>query len=127
MAYVYFNSNPRGLRVGDCAVRAMCKAVGQEWEDAYAGLCSIGFTYADMPSSNYVWGMYLRRYGFEQKMIPSICPNCTTVSKFAKDHPKGRYVLACQNHVVAVVGGDYYDSWDSGDEIVLYYFEKQEE
>ena len=127
MAYVYFNSNPRGLRVGDCAVRAMCKAVGQEWEDAYAGLCSIGFTYADMPSSNYVWGMYLRRYGFEQKMIPSICPNCTTVSKFAKDHPKGRYVLACQNHVVAVVYGDYYDSWDSGDEIVLYYFEKQEE
>ena len=127
MAYVYFNPNPQNQRVGDCAVRAMCKALGQEWEDAYAGICSIGFSYADMPSSNYVWGMYLRRYGFEQKMIPSICPNCTTVSKFAKDHPKGRYVLACQNHVVCVDSGDWFDSWDSSDEIVLYYFEKQEE
>ena len=35
-------------------------------------------------------------------MISSICPDCVTVAGFAKDHPKGTYVLACQNHVVAV-------------------------
>ena len=127
MAFIYFNSNPRSLRVGDCAVRAMCKALGQEWEDAYAGLCSLGFSYADMPSSNFIWGMYLRRYGFEQKNIPSICPNCTTVGKFAEEHPEGTYVLACPSHVVCVDQGDIYDTWDSSDELVLYYFEKQED
>jgi len=127
MAYVYFNNNPQNQRVGDCAVRAVSKALGKTWEDAYSALCSTGFEYCDMPSSNYVWGMLLRRYGFNQKMIPSICPNCTTVARFAEEHPNGRYVLACQNHVVCVDSGNWYDSWDSSDEIVLYYFEKQED
>lgn len=123
MAFIPFNNNPYGNKVGDCAVRAVSKALGKSWEDAYSGLCAEGLKYGDMPSSNYVWGMYLRRYGFEQKMIPSICPRCTSVSRFAEDHPDGRFVLACQNHVVAVIDGDYFDSWDSGDEIILYYFE----
>ena len=126
MAYKAFNNNPRGQRVGDCAVREMSKDLGKDWEDAYIGLCSEGLMYGDMPSANYVWGMYLRKYGFEQKMISSICPLCVSVSQFAEEHPIGRYVLACQNHVVSVIDGDYYDSWDSGDEIVIYYFSKEE-
>lgn len=126
MAYVYFNNNPRGLSVGDCSVRAISKALGKDWEEAYIGLCAEGLNYCDMPSANYVWGMFLRRFGFEQKMIPSICPKCTTVSRFTEDHPKGRYVLACQNHVVCAIDGNYFDSFDSGDEIILYYFEREE-
>ena len=125
MAYVYFNPNPRGHRVGDCSVRAVCKAVGLNWENAYMDLCSEGLFYADMPSANYVWGMYLRKNGFTQKMIKSVCPHCTTVSQFADEHPEGCYVLTCQSHVVTCVDGDYYDTWDSGDEIVLYYLEKE--
>lgn len=125
MAYVYFNNNPRNMRVGDCSVRAVSKATGKSWEDAYLGLCSEGLIYADMPSANYVWGMYLRKYGYVQKMISSVCPKCTTVAQFADEHPEGCYVLTCQSHVVTCVDGDYYDSWDSGDEIVLYYLEKE--
>lgn len=123
--WVEFNSNPSGKRIGDCAVRAVGKAVGQDWTDAYIGLCAEGLALKDMPSANYVWGMYLKKYGFEEHMISSICPACVTVSQFAKDHPKGRYVLATQNHVVAVVNGDYFDTWDSGEEIVLYFYKKE--
>lgn len=125
MPYVFFNNNPKSARVGDCAVRAVSKAIGQDWNDAYIGLCAEGLAFKDMPSANYVWGMYLKRYGFEERMISSICPQCVTVEQFAKNHPKGRYVLACQNHVVSVVDGDYYDSWDSGNEIVIYYYKKE--
>ena len=85
MAYKMFNPNPKGQRVGDCAVRAVAKALGKDWEDAYIGLCSEGLMYGDMPSANYVWGMYLRKYGLEQKMISSICPLCVSVSQFAED------------------------------------------
>lgn len=126
MAYIYFNSNPKGNKVGDCAVRAVSKAIGKDWEDAYIGLCSDGLLYGDMPSSNYVWGMYLRKFGFTQKIIPSICPQCISVSRFADEHPVGRYVLACQSHVVTVIDGNYFDTWDSGDEIVLYFYEQEE-
>lgn len=125
MPYVYFSNNPKNVRVGDCAVRAVSKAVGQDWTDAYIGLAAEGLALRDMPSANYVWGMYLKKYGFEEHMISSVCPNCVTVSEFAKDHPKGRFVLATQNHVVCVIDGNYFDTWDSGNEVVLYFFKKE--
>ena len=125
MPFVFFNSNPKNVRVGDCAVRAVSKAVGQDWTDAYIGLAAEGLALRDMPSANYVWGMYLKKYGFEEHMISSVCPNCVTVAEFAKNHPKGRFVLATQNHVVCVIDGNYFDTWDSGNEVVLYFFSKE--
>lgn len=125
MPFIFFNPNPSNKRVGDCAVRAVAKAIGQDWKDAYIGLCSEGLVFKDMPSANYVWGMYLKKYGFEEHMISSICPQCVTVAEFAEQHPKGRYVLSTQNHVVAVIDGDYFDTWDSGNEIVLYFYKKE--
>ena len=125
MPFVFYNPNPKNQRVGDCAVRAVSKAVGMDWPDTYIALCAEGLALRDMPSANYVWGMYLKKYGFEEHLISSICPQCTTVKEFSKKHPKGRYVLAAQNHVVTVIDGDYFDTWDSGDEVVIYYFEKE--
>ncbi len=125
MPFEFYNPNPKNQRVGDCAVRAISKAVGTDWQDAYIGLCAEGLALRDMPNSNFVWGMFLKKYGFSESMISSVCPNCITVSQFAKDHPKGRYVLACQSHVVAVVNGTYFDTWDSGNEIVLYFYKKE--
>ena len=127
MAYQFYNPNPYNQRVGDCSVRAISKAMNMDWEDAYIALCSEGLKYKDMPSSNYVWGMYLRRNGFEQKIVPSICPDCITVESFADKHPKGKYVVACQNHTVCIIDGIIYDSWDSSNEIVLYFWEYKEE
>lgn len=125
MAYVFFNNNPKKQRVGDCVIRAIGKATDQNWVDAYISLCSEGLIFKDLPSSNYVWGMYLKKNGYEEYMVSSVCPQCTTVSEFAKTHPKGRYVLACQNHVVCVDSGNWYDTWDSSDEVVLYYYKKE--
>ena len=123
MAYIFYNPNPSNQRVGDCAVRAVSKVLGKDWDDVYISLAAEGLFYHDMPSSDYVWGMYLRSYGFEQRVIPSTCPSCTTVKDFATDHPTGRYAVKTQNHVVAVVDGNYYDSFDSGNEIILFYWE----
>lgn len=125
MSYVFYNPNPRNQKVGDCSVRAVCRATDSDWEETYLRLCAEGLIYCDMPSANYVWGMYLRKCGFRQKMIDNVCPDCTTVAQFAEEHPDGIYVLACQNHVVTADNGCYFDSWDSGDEIVLYFFEKE--
>ena len=122
--YIGFNNNPSGKRVGDCSVRAISKILGMIWEDAYIALVTEGFKYHDMPSSPYVIGMLLHRHGFQMRTIPNMCPFCTSVEQFANDHSLGKYVLFSQDHVVAVIDGDYYDSWDSGDEIVLYYFEE---
>lgn len=65
-AYQSFNPNPRAAKVGDCAVRAVAKALGIGWYQAYVMLASEGLTQCDMPSANNVWGAVLRRHGFRR-------------------------------------------------------------
>jgi hypothetical protein len=45
-----YNPNPAGRRVGDCAVRAVAKALDTDWESAYIMLTSNGYAMGDMPS-----------------------------------------------------------------------------
>lgn len=122
MAWIEFNPNPNGIRVGDCSVRAICRAIGDKWERAFARIALEGFIMGDMPSSDAVWGNVLRRNGFERRTIPNTCPDCYTAEDFCRDNPSGTFVLAFGGHVATVVDGDLYDSWDSRGEIPIYYY-----
>lgn len=55
MAFIEYNPNPVGRRVGDCAVRAVAKALKLDWETAYVLLTINGFSMGDMPSADSVW------------------------------------------------------------------------
>lgn len=123
--YVYFNDNPVGSRVGDCAVRAISKALGISWEEAYAKLIVNGFRMGDMPSSNNVIASVLRMNGFKRKNLPEECPECFTVADFARKYPKGTYILGTGNRVVTVINGNWYDSWDSADENPQYFWYRE--
>jgi len=122
-----YNPNPAKARVGDCVIRAISKVLNQPWEKTYIDLCVYGLMYCDIPSANHVWGAYLRSKGFDRHIVPSECPDCYTVEDFAQDHSKGEYVCAISGHVVCVENGDYYDSFDSGTMIPVYYWSKGEE
>ena len=119
-----FNPNPNGAYVGDCVVRAICKALDYDWHRTYLDVCIQGYMMCDMPSSNHVWGAYLQKKGFTRSVIPNNCPDCYTVQDFCKENAEGIYILATGSHVVAVVDGDYYDTWDSGNEVPIYYWKK---
>ena len=123
--FVFYNPNPVGRRVGDCAVRAVAKALNLSWEDAYAKIVSNGYRMGDMPSSDSVWGAVLRMNGFYRKAIPSTCPDCYTAADFAYEHPEGIYVLGFGGHVATIVDGVLYDSWDSSNEIPQFYWYKE--
>lgn len=126
MSYAYYNPNPAGRSVGDCAVRALSKALGQTWEETYVGLSLEGFTRGDLPNADSVWGPYLQKHGFQRYLLPDACPDCYTVAEFADDHPQGVFILSMPGrHVVAVVDGAYCDSWDSGMEVPAYYWIKE--
>ena len=122
MRFEPYNPSPLGRNVGDCSVRALSKALGQSWERTYVGLCVEGLMGCDMPSANVIWGSYLRRHGFQRYLAPED----VTVAEFADEHPTGTYVLALSGHVVCVVDGVLYDTWNSGNEIVLYYWTRKE-
>lgn len=120
MIFKHYNPNPDNRNVGDCTVRAICRATGQNWETTYWILAAVGAQLHDMPSANSVWGHYLRCIGFRKK----IASDGITVCKFANEHPNGTYILALSGHVVCIQDGILYDSWDSSNEIVLYYWQK---
>lgn len=122
-----YNANPTGKQVGDCTIRAISKALNQDWETTYAGTALEGYRLFDLPSANHVWGSYLKSKGFKRHIIPDECPDCYTVKDFCADHPSGTYILAIHGHVVAVCDGDYYDNWDSGDEIPIYYWKREDD
>lgn len=125
--WINYNANPAGRQVGDCTVRAVSKVLDESWEQSYSGMALQGFMLCDMPSANHVWGAYLRSKGFERHIIPDACPDCYSVKDFCKDHPKGRFLLALSGHVVCIIDGNYFDTWDSGNEIPLYYWQRKDE
>ena len=121
-----YNPNPEGRMVGDCTIRAITKATGKSWEEVYAGVVLDGFLLSDMPTANAVWGAYLKRNGFKRFLIDEDAPINYTVADFASDNPIGTYILALSGHVVTVVDGDWYDTWDSGGKTPLYYWQREE-
>ena len=125
MGHIYVKPNPLGKKVGDCTIRAISIALDRTWDSVYSELVSYGFMMKDMPSTNSVWDAMLRDHGFKRYTIPDYCPECYTVEDFCKDNPEGLYVLGIGNHVVTVKNGDYYDTWDSGEEIPIYYYRKE--
>ena len=127
MGYVFYNPNPGGKYVGDCVIRAISHTERQSWETTFVELMVEAYRLFDMPSSNYVWGSYLRTKGYVRRNLPDTCPDCYTLRQFCDDHPSGKYIVATGTHAVAVENSRIYDSWDSSDEIVSCYWEKSKE
>lgn len=124
--YINYNPNPKRQLIDDCVIRAICKVTDRDWLDIYFELMMEGSRFYDWPMKNYIWGHFLKNIGFVKQMIPDFCPDCYTVKEFCEDNPVGDYILAMQNHVVAVRDGNYYDTVDTGDEVPLYYWQRKE-
>lgn len=122
--FIQTNPNPKQIFTSDCVVRALSIAQNQSWDKTYLELCIQGYAMGDWGSSNLVWSAYLKNKGFKRYVVPEECPVCYTVEDFCREYPEGTYILATGTHVVAVIDGDYYDSWDSGAEPIIYYWKK---
>ena len=58
--------------------------------------------------------------------MPDTCPECYTLRDFAQEYDRGTYIVALSGHVVCVEDGTIWDSWDSGGEVPLYYWVKED-
>lgn len=119
--FEFYNPNPLKNTTGDCTIRALSKALDLDWDKTYCLLSSYGFALKCMPSTNRVWGAMAYDKGFRRYIPEGEC----TVAEFAESHRDGVYLLALENHVVCCREGCYFDSWDSGAEEILYYWQKE--
>lgn len=124
MGFVYYNKNPLSKNVEDCVIRSVATVLDADWNDVFLGLTIEAYIQKDLINSNVVWGSYLMHLGFNRLIVPNTCPICYTIRDFAQDHPIGRYVVGDGSHAVAVIDGNYYDTFDSGDRTVIFYYER---
>ena len=127
--FKYFQPNAKDLKdkFGDCQIRALAKALDCTWLEAFdkaIAICREEWVSLIFDAPVEVRSRMLDRLGFDYHGISNKKgTKRPTVDSFAKDHPHGRYICGVAHHEVAVVDGEYFDTWDSGDCSMYGYFE----
>ena len=131
LMYKYYQPNGKDVKdqYGDCTIRALSKVLGLSWIETFDLTIPFCREYqtpnvfnVDVKTERDILDkLGFTYYGISNKK-GSKRP---TVAGFAKEHKKGTYILNVANHVVAVVDGIYYDTWDSGYKSLYGYYEKR--
>lgn len=125
MSFIPYNPNPKGKVAEDCTVRAISRLTNKTWDDAYILVCTGGLIEKTMPDQKAAITTLMSMLGFQNNPLPNDCPKCYTIKRFCIDFPRGRYMVATGSHVVAVIDGNYYDAFDSGNEVLLNYWSER--
>ena len=125
MNYININPNPQNKLTGDCVIRAICLAEDKEWDDIFMELMMKAYIMKEMPTQNNVWGSYLHDIGYKRYMVSDDCPDCYSIKDFIEENPIGTFIVATGTHIVLSKDGQLFDTWDSSNEIPLFYFVKE--
>lgn len=125
--YKYYQPNVKDLKdkYGDCVIRSLTKAVNKPWIDVFEELLVYARELQCMPNGKACYETYLKANNFTYTGISNKKGSKRpTVKGFAKEHKDGTYVVSVANHMVTIVDGRYYDTWDSGDCCMYGYWKK---
>lgn len=124
---IRYNANTRGVRTGDCVKRALSVAYSMNYDDVATELNRINkkYGYNRGYTREPVFTEFIKSRGDHFESVSGF----QTVEEFCEEHPTGVYLVLTNknidanetNHIIAIVDGDYYDSWDSGSSKVLKY------
>lgn len=112
--YYQPNELDKKHETGDCVIRALSKVLNLSWVETYDALVPIGRELHENMDLKCAVRL-LETNGFVAESIKvTKGSKRPTVESFAKEHPQGKYFLQVASHVVAVVDGFYYDTWNCG-------------
>ena len=121
-----YNNHPKQLFVDDCTKRSISLATGIPYLDVQKGLnehkkvTGAKLFYDNPNPQSYVENVL----GFPRVAVPKKSDGTRiTVAEFAKDHPRGRYIVSVSGHWTACIDGIVYDTWDCTKKEVLSYYE----
>lgn len=125
--YMHFNPNDKDKKdeQSDCVIRALCKVMNKTWLEVFDELLPSARELQCMPNSKPCYEAFLLNHGFVyQEISNKKGTKLPTVDSFTKDHKEGVYVLRATHHIIALVDGNFYDVWDSGDCCLYGYWKK---
>ncbi len=115
--FTYYQPNTKDLKdeFGDCVIRALTKVTGKTWEQVFDDLVPIAREMQCMPNGKPCYKEYLKRIGYTYVGVSNKAgTKRPTVSSFSVGHKKGAFIARVAHHIVAIVDGRFYDTWDSG-------------
>lgn len=115
--YVYFQPNKFDLKDegSDCMIRALAKSENKDWDSTYEMLFMISRKYHYVFNDKRLFPSLFSELNYDKISIPVVKGHKRkTVLEFSKEHEEGIYVLQVAHHLVTVVNGQYFDTWDCG-------------
>lgn len=108
--FEHYNPHPQDKNVGDCVKRALTKVFELDYMKIQRELNRYKVTTgAKVFNENRNWMPFIEDKG--AKRVSGF--HRTRVWDFARQHPKGKFLVRVAKHVIAVVDGIIYDTWDS--------------
>ena len=110
--FKYYNANPQKLLINDCVLRSISVAEGITWNECQEKLSYLANKKAMLLNDVEFVEEYLdNRY-------PRECCSNMTVGEFAKECPKGHYVVTMNGHITAIIDNVIVDTFDCSDRIM---------
>jgi len=105
-------ANPRDLPTerNDCAVRAVSLALNVPYQRAHEALERRGRKFGRSTCVALISGALTDLRGMLVELTPTPRRERPTFAQFARENPKGRWVIIRSGHAVALIDGVYHDS-----------------
>lgn len=125
--FEYYNANPEGAKKkgyvwnrGDCCIRALAKASGMTWVEAFDFLTERARRDFNVVNDGIAFRGWLKESGATWTPCKAEKGKSRmTAEEFAKSHPTGSYIISLANHETACVNGKIYDVWNCGGKCVF--------
>lgn len=120
--YRKFNINPNDRNVDDCYIRSLSLAYGLPYTEVKNELNKMhrrSSTHA--ANSDYILELFIKNHGSES--VYNVRED-VTLEEFSGEHNEGTFIVFTgktkkySDHMVCVIDGDYWDSWDSSKQVV---------
>lgn len=107
-----YNAHPKGIKTGDCVVRAIATAMNKDYMECRREL---NRKKRELGYSSYKDTKFLYEYlkGYPRLIFKPVKGEPRIKgSDFTKLHPQGTYILKMAGYVVTCIDGVILDTWD---------------
>jgi len=124
---IKYNMNPKGIKAGDCVIRAIAYSLDQTWEETYDDLCKLGMKMKRMPNEKQVYEKYLEQKGWVKHKQPRTSFNTKyTVFEFIEYQMERKAIISVANHLTCVDNFELVDTWDCSRKSIGNYWTKED-
>ncbi len=107
-----FNAHPKGIKTGDCVVRAIATATNKDYLECRRELNQ---KKGELGFSGYKDTLFLYKYlESNPRLIFKAVKGEPRIkgTDFTELHPKGTYILKMAGHITTCIDGVILDTWD---------------